>query len=214
MKLVLLGPPGAGKGTQAQRLARDLGVPHISTGEILRQAVSSGTPLGSEVKRYLDAGYLVPDETIVRIVAEKLKQKDSSEGYILDGFPRTLGQAKALEEEMNRSGEHLDAVIYLEVPDEVAIGRLSKRRVCPNCGANFHIETLPSRLGDRCDRCKTLLVRRKDDAPETVAQRLRLYASKTAPLLKYYEDSGLLKKVRADESIEKVYTRVKKAVGL
>ena len=214
MKLVFLGPPGAGKGTQAERLSKELGIPHISTGEILRHAVSQGSPLGIEASKFLQAGQLVPDDLMVRVVSERLSHKNRERGYILDGFPRTLVQARALEAELQRSSNSLDAVIYFDVSKEVAIRRLSGRRVCPKCGENFHVDSRPPASDSRCDQCKTPLVQREDDRPETIARRLEIYDARTAELIRHYEARGLLKPIPAHMSVDQVYSDVKLILGL
>ena len=188
MKLILLGPPGAGKGTQADILSKKLDIPTISTGNILRAAVKEGTEIGLKAKSFMDAGKLVPDEVIIGIVAERLQKPDCAKGYILDGVPRTLAQAEAIE----NSGITFDAVVSLDVSNEEIIGRMSGRRACTACGATYHIVAAPSKVEGVCDKCGGPLVQRDDDKPETVLNRLEVYARETAPLVEFYKARGVL----------------------
>lgn len=208
MNLIFLGPPGAGKGTHAQLLMNELGIPQISTGDMLRQAMKAGTEMGLSAKRYIDAGELVPDEVVIGIVKDRLAQDDCKNGYILDGFPRTVKQAEALEKFAK-----IDVALNIALDDEVIIRRLSGRRVCLKCGATYHISTLE---GDTCLTCGDPLVQRKDDAPETVKNRLAVYAAQTAPLIDYYADKGLLKTVNCapHATVEENYAQVRQALGL
>lgn len=208
MNLIFLGPPGAGKGTHAQLLMNELGIPQISTGDMLRQAMKAGTEMGLSAKRYIDAGELVPDEVVIGIVKDRLAQDDCKNGYILDGFPRTVKQAEALEKFAK-----IDVALNIALDDEVIIRRLSGRRVCLKCGATYHISTLE---GDTCLNCGDPLVQRKDDAPETVKNRLAVYAAQTAPLIDYYADKGLLKTVKCapHATVEENYAQVREALGL
>ncbi|MDR1599957.1 MAG: adenylate kinase [Oscillospiraceae bacterium] len=185
MKLLFLGPPGAGKGTQAALVAGKHGIPAISTGEILREAMKVGAPVGLKAKSYVDQGLLVPDEVMIEIVRDRIGQPDCANGFILDGFPRTVPQARALEEICQ-----LDRIIYMTMPDEAIVKRLSGRRVCENCGATHHVDRLKGR--SRCEGCGGNLVLRKDDAPETVLGRLSVYHEQTAPLVEYYQGTGRL----------------------
>ncbi|MDR0395888.1 MAG: adenylate kinase [Oscillospiraceae bacterium] len=185
MKLLFLGPPGAGKGTQAALVAGRYGIPAISTGEILREAMKTGTPVGIKAKSYVDQGLLVPDEVMIEIVSDRIGRDDCANGFILDGFPRTAPQARALEEICQ-----LDKIIYMTMPDEAIVKRLSGRRVCENCGATHHVDRLKGRT--RCEGCGGTLVLRKDDAPETVLSRLAVYHKQTAPLVEYYQATGRL----------------------
>ena len=210
MKLILLGAPGAGKGTQADLISKRLGIPTISTGNILRAAVKDGTPVGLKAKAYMDAGKLVPDEVIIGIIAERLAQSDCQEGYILDGVPRTIAQAEALE----ASGIHFDAVISLEVSDEAIEHRMTGRRTCTHCGATYHVEANPPKVEGVCDSCGSALVQREDDKLETVHHRLEVYHAETEPLLDYYAHRGNLKTVPNVGSIEAVNQMVMKVLGL
>lgn len=198
MKLTLLGAPGAGKGTQAERLSALLHIPAVSTGNILRAAVKNNTPIGQQAKAYMDSGKLVPDEIIIDIVVERLLEPDCSNGYILDGMPRTVLQAEALE----TAGVQLDAVISLVVSDETIMKRMSGRRVCEACGSSYHMDAMPPKRQGICDLCGANLVRRQDDEPETVKARLAVYHQETEPLIQYYSERRLLKNVTAHATIE------------
>ena len=191
MKLILLGAPGAGKGTQAEILCKELNIPTISTGNILRAAVKNGTPTGLKAKAFMDAGKLVPDEVIIGIISERLAEPDCANGYILDGVPRTIAQAEALE----KAGIAFDAVVSIEISDETILERMSGRRVCENCGASYHIVAVRPKQDGVCDNCGGKLVQRKDDAPETVKARLEVYHKETEPLKEFYAKRGLLKEV-------------------
>ncbi len=206
MNIIFLGPPGAGKGTQAQRICAALNIPQISTGDILRRAMKEGTPTGMKAKSYIDAGQLVPDEVIIDIVKDRLQMDDCKAGYILDGFPRTVPQAEALEQFAK-----IDSVIELAVEDEKLIKRISGRRVCTKCGATYHI----SLLGDKttCDNCGETLIQRNDDKAETVLNRLTVYHSQTAPLVAFYESKGLLKKVDGDGDMDAIFGKIMEALG-
>lgn len=198
MKLTLLGAPGAGKGTQAERLSALLHIPAVSTGNILRAAVKNNTPIGQQAKAYMDSGKLVPDEIIIGIVVERLSEPDCCNGYILDGMPRTVLQAEALE----KAGIQLDAVIYLTVSDEAIMKRMSGRRVCEACGSSYHMDAMPPKRRGICDLCGANLIRRQDDEPETVKARLAVYHQETEPLIQYYSERRLLKNVTAHAAIE------------
>jgi len=197
MKLILLGAPGAGKGTQAEVICEKLAIPAISTGNMIREALKNETPLGLKAKSYMDSGALVPDEVVIEIIRERLAKDDCRNGFILDGFPRTVPQAEALD----RMGILIDRVIDIEVPDEKITLRMSGRRVCEKCGASYHLLYKPSKDGETCDLCGGKLVQRKDDAPETVTERLRVYHEQTEPLKGYYESQGKLKVVIGQEEV-------------
>ncbi|MBN2645248.1 MAG: adenylate kinase [Desulfuromonadaceae bacterium] len=195
MKLILLGPPGAGKGTQAKLLVQKFAIPQISTGDILRAAVKDGTPMGVKAKSFMDAGGLVPDEVVVGIVKERLQKDDCSNGFILDGFPRTLPQADALQDTLKSLDKNLDAVISLEVDIEALVERLTGRRSCPACGAGFHVKYEPPKQDGICDKCGAALIQRDDDREETIRNRMQVYQDQTLPLVTYYQQAGLLSKV-------------------
>ena len=198
MKLILLGAPGAGKGTQAEILCDRLNIPTISTGNILRAAVKNGTPTGLKAKEFMDAGKLVPDEVIIGIISERLQEDDCKNGYILDGVPRTIAQAEAIE----KAGITFDAVVSIEISDETIMNRMSGRRVCESCGASYHVVAVPPKKEGVCDRCGGKLVQRKDDAPETVKSRLDVYHQETEPLKAFYQERGLLKTVENQNTVE------------
>lgn len=198
MKLIIMGAPGAGKGTQAARISRHLSIPAISTGDILREAIAAGTEMGEQAKSYIDRGHLVPDEVMIGIIKDRLAQEDCKNGYILDGFPRTIPQAEALD----AMGAEIDKVLSLEVSDNRIVERMSGRRVCPKCGATFHTDHNPPKVAGICDKCGAELIRRKDDAPETVAARLKVYHNQTEPLKGYYKQSGKLVIAEGQEDVE------------
>jgi len=206
MNIIFLGPPGAGKGTQAQMICDSLKIPQISTGDILRRAMKEGTETGLKAKSYIDAGKLVPDEVIIDIVKERLAMDDCKGGYILDGFPRTVPQAEALD-----SFAIIDSVIELDVADQVLVDRLSGRRVCLKCGATYHVSMLNGKT--TCDKCGETLIQRDDDKAETVLNRLKVYHEQTAPLTGYYEKKGLLHKVAGDQGIEGIFGAIMKELG-
>jgi len=203
MKLILLGPPGAGKGTQAKSISNEYNIPHISTGDIFRKNISEKTALGIEAKGYIDKGLLVPDELTVRIVEDRLRSDDCKMGYLLDGFPRTIYQAEELEKL-----DILDCVLLLQVPDEFILSRMTGRRVCAGCGASFHITNNPPKIEGVCDLCGGELVQRKDDKKETVAQRIQVYKNQTEPLVNFYKDKGILKTVDGTLKIEEVFKSI------
>ena len=204
MRIVLLGPPGAGKGTQSIVLSREYGLPHISTGDILRESVKKGLPLGMKAKSYMDKGELVPDEIVTGIVIERLKNPDTKRGYILDGFPRTVKQAVDLDEALGKSSA-IDMAVYFDTSEKVAIDRLSGRRVCKACGYNYHIKNIPPKKSGTCDKCGNPLFQRPDDKEETVINRLKVYREQTKPLIDYYTKSGILKKVSGDLGVDELF---------
>jgi adenylate kinase len=213
LRLVIFGPPGAGKGTQAKLLSERLGVPHIATGDMLREAVKAGTRLGGLAKKYMDEGRLVPDEVVIGMVEERLRQPDCSKGFILDGFPRTIEQAEALDSELEKLGLKLDAVLNLEVGDEEVVKRIALRRTCRSCGAVYHLIFNPPRREGVCDRCGGKLYQRDDDREEVVRNRLKVYRQQTKPLLEFYRRRGLLRDVNGERSIEDVFKEILAALG-
>jgi len=210
MKLIMLGAPGAGKGTQAEILSKKLGVPTISTGNILRAAVKAGTPIGLKAKSFMDAGALVPDEVIIGIIAEALQGPECANGYILDGVPRTIPQAEAMEQQ----GVEIDCALEIAVDDEVIVERMSGRRSCVTCGATFHVVNNPPKTEGVCDLCGAELSIRKDDAPETVKARLETYHAQTEPLIAFYQERGKLKTVMNQPTIEATTEEINKALGI
>jgi len=213
MRLILLGPPGAGKGTQAKLLVDTLGIPQVSTGDMLRAAVKAGTPLGQEAKQYMDRGALVPDAVIIGLVRERLQQADCARGYILDGFPRTVAQAEALEKTLAALEARLDHVVSLEVPTEDLVLRIAGRRTCRNCGAMYHVRFSPSKTNGRCDTCGGPTTQRDDDREETVRRRLQVYTDQTAPLIDFYAGRGLLKRVEGMGEIADIFQRITRTFG-
>lgn len=210
--LILLGPPGAGKGTQAKKLVEKYGIPQVSTGDILRDAVKNNTALGIEAKSYMNRGALVPDEVVIGIVKERLKRDDCNKGYVLDGFPRTIPQADALFSYLNGCGCPISNVIDIRVSKEYLIKRLSGRRVCRSCGAGYHVEFSPSKGNGKCDNCGGELFQRDDDREEVVTKRLDTYEAQTAPLVEYYEKSGMLKTVNGIGDVEVIFNDICKIV--
>ena len=213
VRVVFLGPPGAGKGTQARELAREAGVAHIASGDMLREAAAAGTPLGREAKRIMDTGALVPDDVIVGLIAERLRAPDAAAGFILDGFPRTLAQAEALERLLADVGQDLDRVVFFDVPEAELLRRLTARRVCRACGTPFNIASAPPRQAGRCDRCDGVLYQRDDDSEATVKRRLDVYAAQTAPLLAYYQNRAVLVRVSGEGAIETVRRVIHEALS-
>jgi adenylate kinase len=211
VRVAFLGPPGAGKGTQARELARAWGVPHIATGDMLREEAAAGTPLGREAKAYMDRGALVPDEVIIGMIAERLRQPDAATGFLLDGFPRTLPQAESLEQLLKDMGQPLERVVYFDVAQPELVRRLTGRRVCRACGHTFHILSNPPRRDGVCDVCGGRLEQRSDDSEATVLNRLNVYARQTAPLLDWYAGKGLLAHVQGEGPIADVRRRVQNA---
>jgi len=208
MKLILLGPPGAGKGTQAKMLTEEFGIPQISTGDILRGAVQDGTPMGVKAKGFMDAGALVPDEVVIGIVSERLQKPDCDPGFILDGFPRTVPQADALSVNLKELGKDLDAVISLEVDVEALVERLTGRRTCRECGRGYHVSFDPSKVESVCDACGGELFQRDDDQEKTIRKRLEVYDEQTSPLTEYYAAAGLLQGLDGMQQIDKVQQQV------
>lgn len=195
MKIIMLGAPGAGKGTQAKKIAEKFKVPHISTGDIFRANIKNGTELGNKAKVYMDQGLLVPDELVVDLVVDRVKQSDCEKGYILDGFPRTIPQAESLDKALLAIGEKVDYAINVEVPDGDIVERMAGRRACLNCGATYHLVNIPTKVEGICDVCGSEIVLREDDKPETVLKRLEVYHNQTQPLIDYYNKQGILKEV-------------------
>lgn len=210
MNIILFGPPGAGKGTQAEIISKALNIPTISTGAIIRGAVKEGTPMGLSAKSYMDAGALVPDEVVIGIINERLAKDDCKAGFILDGFPRTVPQAIALD----KMGVKIDVVLSLEVKDEAIVARMGGRRVCPACGATFHTQHNPSSAGDKCDICGVELLLRDDDKPEVVLKRLTTYHKETEPLKDYYNEKGILKAVDGEGTLEATTALMMAALGI
>ncbi len=210
MNLILLGAPGAGKGTQAEILCKKLNIPSISTGNILRAAIKDGTPTGIQAKSYIDAGQLVPDEVIIGILNERIACGDCANGFILDGVPRTIAQAEAME----KAGIEIDAVIAIEISEDEILRRMSGRRVCEACGSSFNMDAIPPRVEGVCDNCGGKLIQRKDDTPETVHKRLEVYHKETKPLVGYYAERGLLKVVETTDNKEGTFRRIMALLGM
>ena len=213
MKVVMLGAPGAGKGTQAKKIAAKYNIPHISTGDIFRANIKNGTELGKKAKTYMDQGLLVPDELVVDLVVDRVNQEDCADGYVLDGFPRTIPQAEALTKALASQGQKLDYAIDVDVPDENIVRRMSGRRACVRCGATYHLEYAPTKKEGICDVCGGELILRDDDKPETVEKRLGVYHEQTQPLIDYYTNAGILKRVDGTVDIEEVFQAVVQILG-
>jgi adenylate kinase len=213
LDLILLGPPGAGKGTQAQRLQEDFQVPFISTGDMLRSNVKEGTELGKEAEKYMKAGDLVPDGLIVAMVAARLHEEDALDGFILDGFPRTIEQAKALDKQLAELGRRVTAALLIDVPDEEVIRRLSGRRVCVKAGHNYHIEFDPPKHDDVCDQDGSRLVQRDDDKPEVIKNRLRVYHENTEPLIEYYDEQGVMRRIDGTRPAAEVHDHIRAVIA-
>lgn len=213
MKIIMLGAPGAGKGTQAKMIAAKYGVPHISTGDIFRANIKNGTELGAKAKEYMDKGLLVPDELVVDLVIDRFKADDCAKGYILDGFPRTIPQAEALDKALSAIGDSVDYAINVEVPDENIIERMSGRRACVGCGATYHIVYNPTKVEGKCDTCGADLILRDDDKPETVKKRLDVYHEQTQPLIDYYTAKNVLHEVDGTKAMEDVFSSIVSILG-
>ena len=208
MKIVMLGAPGAGKGTQAIMISERYKIPHVSTGDIFRSNIKNGTELGMEAKKYMDEGKLVPDELTVRILLDRVAKEDCENGYVLDGFPRTILQAEVLTKELNQLGDKIDYAINVDVPDDNIVARMSGRRSCPACGATYHLVHIPPKQEGICDQCGGALVLRDDDRPETVQKRLSVYHEQTQPLIEYYEAAGVLRTVDGTKDMKEVFAGI------
>ena len=213
MKIIMLGAPGAGKGTQAKMIAEKCGIPHISTGDIFRANIKNGTELGAKAKEYMDKGLLVPDELVCDLVVDRIQQADCEKGYILDGFPRTIPQAEALEAALNAIEQKLDYAIDIDVPDENIINRMSGRRACVGCGATYHVVFNPTKVEGKCDVCGESLILRDDDKPETVKKRLDVYHTQTQPWIDFYSARKVLVEVDGTQSMDKVFEDIMKILG-
>lgn len=213
MKIIMLGAPGAGKGTQAKMIADKYSIPHISTGDIFRANIKNGTELGKKAKTYMDQGLLVPDELVVDLVVDRVGQADCSNGYVLDGFPRTIPQAESLDAALEKLGSKVDYAINVEVPDENIVRRMLGRRACVACGATYHIVHIPTKVEGICDRCGSELILRDDDKPETVKKRLAVYHEQTQPLIDYYNDKKVLVEVDGTKDMNDVFTDIVKILG-
>ena len=213
MKIIMLGAPGAGKGTQAKQIAAKYSIPHISTGDIFRANIKNGTELGKKAKTFMDQGLLVPDELVVDLVVDRVNQEDCKNGYVLDGFPRTIPQAEALDKALSANGESVDYAINVEVPDENIINRMSGRRACVGCGATYHIQFNPTKVEGICDACGEKLILRDDDKPETVKNRLSVYHEQTQPLIDYYTTQGVLKTVDGTRDLNEVFQEIVDILG-
>lgn len=213
LNLILFGPPGAGKGTQAERLRKDFQLPYVATGDMLREHVKEGTELGKKAKAYMDAGDLVPDELILAMTSERLQQPDAQDGFLLDGFPRTRPQAEALDEQLRSLSRQITAVLLLDVPDAEVVRRLSGRRVCVKAGHNYHVEFDPPKHEGVCDQDGSRLVQRDDDQPEVIQNRLRVYHEKTAPVIEYYDEQGLLRRIDGTREASDVHDHIRAVIA-
>ena len=213
MKIIMLGAPGAGKGTQAKMIAAKYNIPHISTGDIFRANIKNGTELGAKAKEYMDKGLLVPDELVVDLVIDRFKEPDCENGYVLDGFPRTIPQAEALDKALTAIGESVDYAINVEVPDENIVRRMGGRRACVGCGATYHIVYSPTKVEGKCDTCGGDLIIRDDDKPETVQNRLAVYHEQTQPLIDYYTNKGIIAEVDGTQDMNDVFAAIVKILG-
>lgn len=208
MKIVMLGAPGAGKGTQAKMIADKYELPHVSTGDIFRANIKAGTDLGKKAKEFMDKGLLVPDELTVAILLDRVSKEDCANGYVLDGFPRTIPQAEVLDKELNKRNEKIDYAINIDVADESIVKRMAGRRACVNCGATYHLEMVPPTKDGICDRCGNELIQRDDDKEETVKDRLAVYHKQTQPLIEYYENKGALRTVNGLDTVENIFDSI------
>lgn len=213
MKIIMLGAPGAGKGTQAKQIADKYSIPHISTGDIFRVNIKNGTELGKKAKQYMDQGALVPDELTCDLVMDRIQQDDCKNGFVLDGFPRTIPQAEALDAALGKINEKMDYAIDVDVPDENIVNRMSGRRACLNCGATYHLISIPPKVEGICDRCGSEIVLREDDKPETVQKRLKVYHEQTQPLIDYYKNQGILKSVDGTQPMDEVFKAIVTILG-
>ena len=213
MKIIMLGAPGAGKGTQAKQIADKYHIPHISTGDIFRANIKNGTELGKKAKQYMDQGALVPDELTCDLVMDRIQQDDCKNGFVLDGFPRTIPQAEALDAALEKINEKMDYAIDVDVPDENIVNRMSGRRACLNCGATYHLISIPPKVEGICDRCGSEIVLREDDKPETVQKRLKVYHEQTQPLIDYYKNQGILKSVDGTQPMDEVFKAIVTILG-
>ncbi len=213
MKIIMLGAPGAGKGTQAEMISEKYGLPHISTGDIFRANIKNGTELGKEAKKYMDQGQLVPDELTVKILLDRVSQADCKNGYVLDGFPRTIPQAEVLDAELTKLGDKVDFAINVDVPDDNIINRMSGRRACVSCGATYHVVFNPTKVEGVCDKCGANLILRDDDKPETVKNRLDVYHKQTQPLIDFYSKKGILKEVDGTVAMNEVFNAITAILG-
>lgn len=213
MKIIMLGAPGAGKGTQAKKIADKYNIPHISTGDIFRANIKNGTELGKKAKEYMDKGLLVPDELTLDLIMDRFKADDCKNGYVLDGFPRTIPQAEALEAALGAAGDGIDYAINVEVPDADIVNRMSGRRACLSCGSTYHIKYAPTKVEGICDRCGKELILRDDDKPETVQKRLNVYHTQTQPLIDFYKGKGNLKEVDGTLDMEDVFEAIIRILG-
>ena len=213
MKIIMLGAPGAGKGTQAKQIADKYSIPHISTGDIFRANIKNGTELGKKAKQYMDQGALVPDELTCDLVMNRIQQDDCKNGFVLDGFPRTIPQAEALDAALGKINEKMDYAIDVDVPDENIVNRMSGRRACLNCGATYHLISIPPKVEGICDRCGSEIVLREDDKPETVQKRLKVYHEQTQPLIDYYKNQGILKSVDGTQPMDEVFKAIVTILG-
>ncbi|WP_455950494.1 adenylate kinase [Eubacterium sp.] len=213
MKIIMLGAPGAGKGTQAKMIAEKYNIPHISTGDIFRANIKNGTELGKKAKSYMDKGQLVPDELTLDLIMDRFKEDDCKNGYVLDGFPRTIPQAEALDTALKANGEKVDFAIDVDVPDENIVKRMGGRRACVNCGATYHIVYSPTKVEGKCDKCGEELIVRDDDKPETVLSRLEVYHNQTQPLIDYYNKQGILKTVDGTVDMKDVFKAIVDILG-